>query len=85
MNENLYPRRNVGRLYLARKEEGKGLISCKQCVNVKVQSLDKCHRESVKWMLKFEAAERGFSEVEDPDALNKRLREEKTIQWLGKP
>ena len=33
MNGSLYPRGNVGRLYLARKEQGRGLISCEECVN----------------------------------------------------
>ena len=30
-----------GRLYLARKERGGGLISCEKCVNMEVQSLDR--------------------------------------------
>ena len=36
-------------------------------------------------MLKFVVGEKGFSEVEDPDAFKKHLKEEKTIQWLEKP
>ena len=48
LNGNLNPRGNVGRLYLARKEEGKGLVSCKECVNMEVQSLDKYQCESEK-------------------------------------
>ena len=39
MNGSLHPRGNVGRLYLARKEGGRGLISCEECVNVEVQNL----------------------------------------------
>ena len=30
MNGSLHPRGNVGRLYLARKEGGRGLISCEE-------------------------------------------------------
>ena len=41
MNGSLHRRGNVGRLYLAKKEGGRGLISCEECVNVKMQSLDK--------------------------------------------
>ena len=41
MNGSLYPRGNVGRLYLARKEGGRGVISCEECVNMELQSLDK--------------------------------------------
>ena len=34
MNGSLHPIGNVGRLYLARKEGGRRLISCEECVNV---------------------------------------------------
>ena len=84
MNESLHPRGNVGRLYFARKEGGRGLISCEERVNVEVQSLDKNHSESLKWMLKFVAREKGLPEVEDRDAFKNRLKE-KANQWLEKP
>ena len=84
MNVSLHPRRNVGRLYLARKEGGRGLISCEECVNVELQSLDKYLSESEEWMLKFVAGKR-LSEVEDTDAFKKRLKEEKRNYWLEKP
>ena len=41
MNGSLHLRGSVSRLYLARKEGGTGLMSCEECVNVEVQSLDK--------------------------------------------
>ena len=41
MNESLHQRENIGRLYLLRKEGGRGLIICEECVNVEVQSLVK--------------------------------------------
>ena len=53
MNGSLHLRENVGRLYLARKEGGRGLISCEECVNVEVQSLDKYLSKSEEWMLKL--------------------------------
>ena len=46
MNCSLHPIGNVGRLYLARKEVAKWLISCEECVNVEVQSLQKYLGES---------------------------------------
>ena len=85
MNGSLHPRGNVGRLYLARKEGGRGLISCEECVNVEVQNLDKYLSDSEEWMLKFVAGEKRLSEVEDPDVFKKRLKEEKRSQWLEKP
>ena len=79
MNGSLHPRGNVGRLYLARKEGGKGLISCEECVNVEVQNLGKYLSESEKWMLRLVAGEKRLSEVEDPNVFKKRLREKKRI------
>ena len=76
---------NVGRLYFARKEGGRGLIICKECVNVEAQSLGKYLSESKEWVLKFLTGEKGLSEVEDSDALKKRLKDEKASQWLEKP
>ena len=78
---------NVGRLYLAKKEEGRGreLISCKECVNVEMQSLGKYLSERKEWILKFVVVEKEFPEVEDPDTFKKRLKGEKTSQWLENP
>ena len=46
INGSLHSRGNVGRFYLQKKEGGRGLISCEECVNVEVQSLDKYLSES---------------------------------------
>ena len=80
MNGRLHPRGNVGGFHLARKLGGSGLISCKECVNMEVQSLGKYLSESEEWMLTFVTGEKGLSEVEDPGALKKLLKEEKTNQ-----
>ena len=77
MNGSLHPKGNVGRLYFARKEGGRELISCEECVNVEVQNLDKYLSESEEWMLKFVAREKRLSEVENADVFKKRLKEEK--------
>ena len=84
MNGSLHPKGNVGRLYFARKEGGRELISCEECVNVEVQNLDKYLSESEEWMFRFVAGEKSLSEVEHPDAFKKRLKEEKRRLWLGK-
>ena len=79
MNGSLHPRGNADRLYLARKEGGRGLISCEEYVNVEVENLDKYLSESKEGMLKFVAGEKRLSEVEDPNVFKKRLREKKRI------
>ena len=85
INGSLHPRGNVGRLYLARKEGGRGLISCEECVKVEVQSLDKYLSEYEEGMLKFVAGEKRLSEVEDQDVFKKCLKEEKKSERLEKP
>ena len=84
MNGSLHSRGNVGTFYLERKEGGRGLINCEKCVNVEVQSLDKYLKESKEWMLKFVTGKKGLSEVKNPDAFKKHLKEEKRSQWLKK-
>ena len=61
MNGSLHPTGNVGRLYLARKDRGRGLIICEECVNVEVHSLDKHLGENEERTLKFVAGEKGLS------------------------
>ena len=53
-------------------------------MNVEVQSIDKYLSEGEEWMLKFIAGKKGLSKVEGLDAFKKRLKEEKTSQWLEK-
>ena len=60
-------------------------MSCEECVNVEVQSLDKYLSERQNQMLKFLAGEKAFSELEDPDEFKKCLKEEKRSQCLEKP
>ena len=79
MNCSLHPIGNVGRLYLARKEVGKWLISCEECVNVEVQSLQKYLGESEEQMLKFVAGEKSLSVVEEPDVFKKRLKRRRQV------
>ena len=84
MNGSLHPRGNGGRLYLARKEGGRGLICCEECVNAEVQNLEKYLSESEEWTLKFVAGEKRFSEVEHSHVFKKRLKEKEKSQWMEK-
>lgn len=82
MNGSLYLRGNVVRLYLAGKEKGKGLVICKECANVKMQSY---FRESEEQMLKFVARLKGLSEVEDPDAFKKLQKRRRQVSgWINR-
>ena len=39
MNEELHPRSDVARLYVGRKQGGRGLISCENCVSTEINIL----------------------------------------------
>ena len=39
MNKEFHPRSDVARLHVGRKKGGRGLISCENCVNTKINNL----------------------------------------------
>ena len=84
MSWSLHLKGNIRRLYRANREGGRGLISCEECVNVEVQSLDKYLSESKEWMLKFVAGEKRLPEAEDPDVSKKRLKRRKFSVWKNR-
>ena len=45
---------------LQKKKEEEGLVSCEECVNMEVKSLDKYLSKREEWMLKFVAGEKGL-------------------------
>ena len=51
MNGCMHTRSNIARLYLPRKEGGRGLISTEACVRKKSKSLHGHLRETTEWML----------------------------------
>ena len=51
MNGCMHTRSNVARLYLLRKEGGRGLIGIEECVTRESKSLHGYLRESREWML----------------------------------
>ena len=58
MNSGLHTRNNVARLYLLRKEGGRGLISVAECVEKESKSLHGYLTDSQEWMLKAAWEER---------------------------
>jgi len=51
MNDCLHTRSNFGRLYLPRKEGGRGLIETEECVRKQRKPLYGYPKESTEWML----------------------------------
>ncbi|XP_037776983.1 uncharacterized protein LOC119573955 [Penaeus monodon] len=83
MNGCMHTRSNVARLYLPRKEGGRGLISIEECVNKESKSLHGYLRETTEWMLQA-ALKEVLDEEENLQDYQKRRQEEKIRNWKEK-
>ena len=84
MNGCMHTRSNVVRLYLPRKEGGRGLISIKECVAKESKSLHGYLGETTKWMLQAALKEKVLDEEENLQDYKKRRQEEKIRDWKEK-
>ena len=76
MNRCMHTRSNVARLYLPRKEVGRGLVSIEECVRKESKSLYSYFRENTEWMLQA-ALNQVLIEEENLQDYQKRKQEEK--------
>ena len=81
MNSCLHTRSNVGRLYLPRKEGGRGLVGIEECVKRESKSLHGYLRESTEWMLQAALKEKVIVEEEILQDYERRRKEEKVKNW----
>ena len=84
MNGCLHTRSHVARLYLPRKEEGRGLIGIEECVRRESKSLHGYLRESTEWMLQAALKEKLMVEEESLQDYERRKRDEKVKNWMEK-
>lgn len=84
INGCLHARGNVGRLYLARKEGGRALISIKECVRRESKSLHGYPRESTESMLEAALKEKVIDEEESLHDYERRRKDEKIKNWKEK-
>ena len=83
MNGCMHTRSNVVRLYLPRKEGGRGLISIEECVVKESKSLHGYLEETTEWMLQAALSEVS-DEEENLQDYKKRKQEEKIRDWKEK-
>ena len=83
MNSCLHTRSSVGRLYLPRKEVGRGLVGIEECVKRESKSLHGYLRESTEWMLQA-ALKEVIVEEETLQDYERRRKEEKVKNWKEK-
>ena len=84
MNGCLHSRSNVARLYLLRKEGGRGLIGIKEFVRRESKSLHGYLRESTEWMLQAALKEKVIVEEESLQYYERRRKDEKVKNWKEK-
>ena len=77
MNGCLHSRSNVARLYLARKDGGRGLIGIEQCVRGERKSLHGYLRDSTEWMLHAAFKKKVIVEEESLQDYERRRKDEK--------
>ena len=84
MNGCMHTRSNMARLYLLRKEGGRGLISIEECVRKESKSLHDFFTETTEWMLQAALKEKLLDEEENLQEYQKRRQEEKIRNWKEK-
>ena len=84
INGCLYTRINVARLYLLRREGGRGLMGIKECVRRESKSLHGYLIESRQWMLQSALKVRVIVEEGNLQEYKRRKKEEKVRHWKEK-
>ncbi|XP_066968151.1 uncharacterized protein [Macrobrachium rosenbergii] len=85
VHKALHPRANTDRLYITRKEEGRGLLSTEDCVNIESRALGQYLKISEDKGLRS-AWEEGLIKVdEDPEIYRDRRTKNRTEEWHNKP
>ena len=83
-NGCLHTKSNVARLYLPRKEGGRGLIGIEESVRKERKSLYGYLTESTEWMLQAALKEKVVVEEENLQDYERRIKEEKVKSWKEK-
>ena len=85
MNGVFNRKSGVGRLYLKRKDGGRGLVSVRDCVESEKRSLSDYVSRSDEWMLKVVEENRLVSEVESKQDFERRVESERKDGMENKP
>ena len=79
INGCMHTKINVARLYLPRKEGGRGLISIEKCVNEESKSLYGYLIETAEWMLLPKEEERGENQEMERESPTWRVYETNSL------
>ena len=87
MNKELHPRGDVARLYVGRKNGGRGLISCETCFKTEINNLAWCVKH-VRGPIVSIVRDHGTINTEEAIALKEyksKAKRELENHWKGKP
>ena len=79
-----YPRSNVSRLYLPRREGGRGLMSVEDAINIEERNINVYVCRSQERLLKAAWKRKNVDEIETPKEYKGRVKRKRTEDWSGK-
>lgn len=77
----LHPRDSTARIYVKRKEGGRGLLSIEECIGNEEKALSKYLRESDDPWMKVVWQAKVLKDTEDPENAKKRIDKERKSTW----
>ena len=80
----LHPRSNVSRLYLPRREGGRGLISVEDAINIEERNINVYVCKSQERLLKAAWKRKNVNEIETPKEYKEKMKRKRTEDWSGK-
>ena len=80
----LHPRSNVSRLYLPRREGGRGLISVEDAINFEERNINVYVCQSQERLLKAAWKRKNVNEIETPKEYKEKMKRKRTEDWSGK-
>ena len=82
----LHPRSCTDRLYLKRKDGGRGLLEIEECNDSEIRALSQYARESDDtWMTLVSGNLKALKCTETPDSFKKRRQQERREHWEQMP
>ena len=80
----LHPRSNVSRLYLPRKEGGRGLISVEDAINIGERNINVYVCQSQERLLKAAWKRKNVNKIETPKEYKEKMKRKRTEDWAAK-
>ena len=77
-------RSNVSRLYLPRREGGRGLISVEDVINIEERNINVYVCQSQERLLKAAWKRTNVNEIETPKEYKEKMKRKRTEDWSGK-